>query len=59
MINHLIAKANPQKGGVFLWQVDWDAVCRKLQRLENENNSLRRMLNDHDTIRDAETRGRT
>jgi hypothetical protein len=51
VIDYLIAKATPQKGGVFLWQTDWDAIVRKLQSLEKENNSLRRMLHDSDTVR--------
>ncbi len=41
MIAHLIAKAKPQKGGVFLWEDDWQAVIRKLERLEKEVESLK------------------
>ena len=55
MINHLIDKAKPQRGGVFLWQDDWEAIVRKLKNLERENNSLRRMLHDSDTVRANET----
>lgn len=51
MIDYLIAKATPQKGGVFLWQDDWNAIVRKLKNLERESNSLRRMLHDTDTVR--------
>lgn len=51
MIEYLISKAKQQKGGVFLWQDDWDAVIRKLTSLEQENNSLRKMLHDTDTVR--------
>jgi hypothetical protein len=51
VIDYLIAKATPQKGGVFLWQTDWDAIVRKLQSLEKENNSLRKMLQGTDIIR--------
>ncbi len=54
MIEHLLIKAKPQKGGVFLWQNDWEAIVRKLRSLENENNSLRRMLHDSDTVRASE-----
>lgn len=51
MIEYLTEKAIPQKGGVFLWQDDWDAIVRKLKNLERENKSLRRMLHDSDTVR--------
>lgn len=51
MIGYLISKAKQQKGGVFLWQDDWDAVIRKLTSLEQENNSLRKMLHGTDIIR--------
>ena len=51
MIEYLTEKAIPQKGGVFLWQDDWAAIVRKLKNLERENNSLRRMLHDTDTVR--------
>lgn len=54
MIDYLVAKAKPQKGGVFLWQDDWEAVIRKLKSLERENESLRRMLHDTDTVRASE-----
>lgn len=51
MIEYLTVKAKQQKGGVFLWQDDWDAVIRKLTSLEQENNSLRKMLHGTDIIR--------
>lgn len=55
MIEYLTEKAIPQKGGVFLWQDDWDAIVRKLKNLERENKSLRRMLHDSDTVRASDT----
>ena len=58
MIGYLVAKAKQQRGGVFLWQEDWDAIVRKLEQLDKENNSLRRMLHDHDTIRYSDLGGR-
>ena len=51
MIEYLTIKAKPQKGGVFLWQDDWDAIVRKLQQMDSEINSFRKMLHDHDSIR--------
>lgn len=58
MVDHLIAKAKQQKGGVFLWQEDWDAIVRKLRQMDSEINSFRKMLHDHDSIRFNEM-GRT
>lgn len=58
MIGYLVSKAHPKKGGVFIWNEDWDAIIRKLEQLDRENNSLRKMLHDHDTIRNSEWGGR-
>ena len=33
MIGYLTSKAKPQRGGVFLWTEDWDAIVR--QRIDD------------------------
>ena len=58
MIGYLTSKAKPQRGGVFLWTEDWDAIVKKLERLDKEINALRKMLHDTDTIRQSEMGGR-
>lgn len=58
MIGYLTSRAKPEKGGVFIWQEDWDAIVRKLEQLDRENSSLRRMLHDNDRIRFTEMGGR-
>ena len=58
MIGYLKAKAKPQRGGVFLWSEDWDAIVRKLEQLDRENESLRKTLYDVNTIRFNDLGGR-
>lgn len=55
MIGYLISRAKPQRGGVFLWTEDWNAIVRKLDR---ENESLRKALHDVNTIRFNDMGGR-
>lgn len=54
MIEQLTSKAKLQRGGVFLWQDDWEAIVRKLEALEKEADAFRKMLHDTDTIRASE-----
>ena len=56
MIGYLTSRAKPEKGGVFIWQEDWDAIVRKLEQLDRENSSLRRMLHDIEDCWDEENR---
>ena len=58
MIGYLISRAKPQRGGVFLWTEDWDAIVRKLEQLDKENESLRKALHDVNTIRFNDLGGR-
>ena len=58
MIGYLISKAKQQRGGVFLWQDDWDAIVRKLESLEKEADAFRKMLHDTDSLRQNQM-GRT
>ena len=58
MTDHLTSKAKPQRGGVFLWQDDWDAIVHKLESLEKEADAFRKMLHDTDSLRQNQM-GRT
>lgn len=58
MTEHLTAKAIPRKGGVFIWAKDWEAIKKRLEHLDKENRSMRRMLHDTDAIRQSEIGGR-
>lgn len=51
--NEVKAKLQPQKGGVFLWEDDWQEVVSiigylmsHVNRVERENESLRKALQD-------------